>query len=676
MTWANSLRHVSVLLVAALWAAASAGAQTTYYVDDTCGDDAWTGTSSVCQAPDGPKATIQAAINASLNGDTVQMADGTYIGAGNRDMDFGGRLITLRSENGAEACIIDCQASSADPHRAFSFTSGESSSAVLEGFTIIKGFVTEDNGGAIYISNSSPRIRNCEFRDNTATGGAIQHTGVGGALFVDYGGAPSIEECTFLSNSVVAGTVGKTGNGGAIALLDGAATIMDSTFRNNMAIRVAGHGGHGGAIATRISELTLDGCRFIDNLADFTSGSNGGALTCHSEPSTSEWNNSTITNCLFVGNRATYEGGAIRNGKSDMRITNTVFAGNRINYAGAAVFMAYPGPNEPARMTNTVVAGNQATGAGSAVGHFSSPSRKFEIVNCTVADNAGDRGGIGNSSGIPGSSMSISSSIVWGNVPFQISSNPDANTTVTYSCVQNGVGQPWFGTGCIEAEPLFAVVSPGNWTAPAVYDASVGQTTFTNDLANWSPDELVGMFVNPRTTQFLQSLIVNNTASTVTVWGNFAALGLAGATYQINDYSLTPGSPVIDAANNTAVPMDDNDLDGDCILAEPLPIDLAGNERFSDDVATPDCPYAPGTCGAAPIADMGAYEFDAPRSTVALGDMNCDCVVDMGDVMMFVQALMDAGAYGGCDIDRADMNGDTLLNAADIAEFVQRLVGP
>ena len=35
-------------------------AQTTIYVNGACGDDAWTGLSPDCEAPDGPKATIQA----------------------------------------------------------------------------------------------------------------------------------------------------------------------------------------------------------------------------------------------------------------------------------------------------------------------------------------------------------------------------------------------------------------------------------------------------------------------------------------------------------------------------------------------------------------------------------------------------------------------------------------
>ena len=43
--------------------------------------------------------TIQSAINAASNGDTVLVHTGTYTGIGNRDLDFHGKAITVRSEN-------------------------------------------------------------------------------------------------------------------------------------------------------------------------------------------------------------------------------------------------------------------------------------------------------------------------------------------------------------------------------------------------------------------------------------------------------------------------------------------------------------------------------------------------------------------------------------------------
>ena len=46
------------------------------HVSVECGNDDWTGLSPDCAAPDGPKATIQAGLNAALTGDTVLVADG------------------------------------------------------------------------------------------------------------------------------------------------------------------------------------------------------------------------------------------------------------------------------------------------------------------------------------------------------------------------------------------------------------------------------------------------------------------------------------------------------------------------------------------------------------------------------------------------------------------------
>lgn len=123
--------------------------------------------------------TIQAGINAAVNEDTVLVAAGIYVGDGNRDLDFGGRLIVLKSESGPQLTIIDCQADSSNKHNAFYFRSGEDSTAVLDGFTIMHAFA--DERGAVNCELSAPTVRNCIITENLR-GGINLYNGFGMVL--------------------------------------------------------------------------------------------------------------------------------------------------------------------------------------------------------------------------------------------------------------------------------------------------------------------------------------------------------------------------------------------------------------------------------------------------------------------------------------------------------------
>ncbi len=108
---------------------------------------------------------IQMGIDAAFDGDTVLIADGVYIGAGNKNLDFGGRAIVVMSENGPDNCIIDCE----NQYRAFYFHTSEDSNSVVEGLSIINGYYYI--GAGINCSSSSPTIKNCIIRNNQAHGG-------------------------------------------------------------------------------------------------------------------------------------------------------------------------------------------------------------------------------------------------------------------------------------------------------------------------------------------------------------------------------------------------------------------------------------------------------------------------------------------------------------------------
>ena len=133
-------------------------------------------------------ATIQAAIDAAQTGDTVLVADGLHHGAGNFDLDYGGKNIVVRSENGPEFCTLSCGADG----RGVYFHSGESADAVFEGFTIVQGW--SDLGGAIRCEGEcSPTIVNCVLTHNHADG-------YGGGLYVRDGASVTVVSCNVSEN--------------------------------------------------------------------------------------------------------------------------------------------------------------------------------------------------------------------------------------------------------------------------------------------------------------------------------------------------------------------------------------------------------------------------------------------------------------------------------------------
>ena len=174
--------------------------------------------------------TIQEALNKSGDGQIIVVRAGTYAGEGNRDLDFKGKAISLVSEGGPDACIIDCQASSDERHRAFYFHTRETSASVVDGFTVINGY--HDKGGAVNCSyDSDPTIRNCVFRDNFAVSK--------GGAFYNYDSNPTIACCTFIANSAGVPDA-NTGDGGAIFNSGSSPTITSSLFAGNHAQGVGG----------------------------------------------------------------------------------------------------------------------------------------------------------------------------------------------------------------------------------------------------------------------------------------------------------------------------------------------------------------------------------------------------------------------------------------------------
>jgi predicted outer membrane repeat protein len=249
---------------------------------------------------------IQAAIQASSDGDEIVVMPGIYIGTGGHVINTLSKAIWIHSSDGPEVTVIDGEAT----RRGINCTALETSNTIIEGFTVT-GCIANDtkgNGSGLYCSNSSPTLINCTFTDNFSVnwgGGAYlfnsdsilvncQFTNNyaerwGGGMFCDQS-MLTLTNCTFRDNTADV-------SAGGLILMYSDATVTNCMFEINYA------SANGGGIFCFSSSPTISSCNFDSN----TAGGDGGGIRCFSDSSP------TIVNCTFRNNTAYDLGGAIAN---------------------------------------------------------------------------------------------------------------------------------------------------------------------------------------------------------------------------------------------------------------------------------------------------------------------------------------------------------------------------
>jgi parallel beta-helix repeat protein len=374
--------------------------------------------------------TIQEAIENCWDGRTVRVADGTYKGQDNRDIDFLGRTIRVQSENGPDNCIIDCNGSETGPHQGFMFVKGEDCNSVIDGFTIMNGFT--DYGGAIFCEESSPKILNCVFINNYAaaignifnsspvitncefisnTGGGIHKTGGGISNYMDC--SPEIRYCRFINNHSYV-------NGGGISNeYDSHSIICDCEFMYNSAQQC------GGAIYFLASHPEISNCYIYGNEA---SRSKGGGIAC-------KYSIGRISNCVISNNKT--GGGFYCYDSGNPTISNCLISGNQSSHFGGGFCISISNP----MIKNCTITGNKARYGG---GGFSNYYSRPTISNCIIRDNAGDQGN-------------------------NIYQSTNCFAFINYTEIENDEFSIFnefssfivWGPGNLQSDPMF--VSPGKW---------------------------------------------------------------------------------------------------------------------------------------------------------------------------------------------------------------------
>jgi hypothetical protein len=214
----------------------------------------------------GDLATIQAALDVVVDGDSVVLGNGVF--DVRHSLEFRGADIVFRSQSGdPSVCILDAD----QEHEALNISHGESAASVLEGVTIRNAKNWDGFGGAVLCYGASPTIRHCVFSDNAARwGGGVS----------SYNASPTIEDCVFQDNSAGAGQY--PGWGGGLSVVGGAPRISDCKFIGNVA------GGTGGGIDVHLANPTIVNCQVMGCALDGVYCSGGSP---------------EISGCVITGNR-------------------------------------------------------------------------------------------------------------------------------------------------------------------------------------------------------------------------------------------------------------------------------------------------------------------------------------------------------------------------------------
>ncbi len=470
------------------------------------------------------------------------------------------------------------------------YFSNVNNQTILDGFTITAGKGDSTGGGGIYNNgsgngnSSNPQIANCIISGNfTADGintGTAGDPGAPGAGMYNngrnYGQAnPTLINCTFSGNITGNGQTGVTAGGsggpGSGMYNNGSDNgqsnpiLLYCTFMAN----ITGNGGDGGtnggyggpgsgmynyAYSSGECSPILINCAFAGNSTG--TGGNGGTLNgatgygggIYNTSSTSSICDPVLINCIFSGNSASSGGGMFNRSNNATSSSCPVFyncaiIGNSAVTSGGGICnsSSMQAINSPI-FINCIISGNAAdNGGGICNSSFMEGICNPVLINCTISGNNAVFSGSGmyNSSRDTNSSSSpvIRNCIVWGNSAVQISNIISSG----------GIANPAYSFCDIEG-------SGGSVAWNVSYGTDNGNNIDFNPIFVNMPD-------------------------------------FTTAPTSAGDLRLNGVSPCFDLGDNSALPTDAFDLDGDGNTGERLPFDLDGNDRVVN-----------------LIVDMGAYE--------------------------------------------------------------------
>jgi len=308
--------------------------------------------------------TIQAAVDAAANGDTVIIAPGTYTGDGNCNIRLA-KTITVRSEEGPETCIIDCNNPKQPPGfymssgtlAGLTITGAHRSAVLCDGRAkLINCILTGNRGmdGGAVLCRGNLEIINCSLTNNSVVD---VNRGRGGAIFCE-NGLVLVSNCTISGNSAASG-------GGIYGAEYSNITIKDCVISNNFAYATSYLMGGGGVYCERGS-ITVIGSDISRN-----SSINGAAIYCNEATSV------FVSDCNIHDNVAEGVGGGLAGGGIYYKTTSSSMYGATFTVINSSI-------------TDNIVKSTDSKGGGLYI-KTATPSQQnvnILLTGCVVARNS------------------------------------------------------------------------------------------------------------------------------------------------------------------------------------------------------------------------------------------------------------------------------------------------
>lgn len=519
---------------------------------------------------------LNTALASATSGTEIRVAQGNYypdLGTGAIDNDrnasfilpdgvtlLGGYNATTNVRDVANFLTIlngDLQQNSTSTDDAIHVITIGEVTATIDGFSISNGNANgsfpHSEGGAIYINTSinyNLTINQCTFLNNNASsgGGAIRIAdttlAAAGSITIDNsafnnntsfnGGAIKLGNNVTLSNSTFSTNIARFG--GAMYIDGGTSIITNCTFSNN----TTNSSGVGGAVYTRLKSddaARFDTCSFLNNASP---NNEAGAIAIETATGSGYTKGIEVEDCTFTGNTAVF-GAAIRaENANDIRIINSTFNANIASSSGGAIGIYALASGTQPFISGCIFTNNSAAGNGGNSVFLQSSNATVE--NC-LFDGNGNGSSFDSAIGFQASSATIHRCKIINNNAWRIIRLSSSATPKISNCfIANNNGVLFSSTN-------FGVLTVENNTI--VNNATVFQT-------------------NSSSTQMLlyNNIVWGNTKNfdtfTGTVDTNIIEGGYASGTniYTTDplftdaanaDYTLTSGSPAVDAGNNTYV---------------------------------------------------------------------------------------------------------------------------